>query len=120
MKEHPVFERHENDLHCTVPINIVQAVLGATIEVPTLEGPHKLEIPEGTQSQTELRLKGRGVAEVQGRGGRGDLVVHVVVKIPTKITKDQRKIFEQLEDTLPVNNEPHEKGLLEKVKDYFM
>ena len=120
VKEHPVFERHENDLHCTVPINIVQAVLGATIEVPTLEGPHKLEIPEGTQSQTELRLKGRGVAEVQGRGGRGDLVVHVVVKIPTKITKDQRKIFEQLEDTLPVNNEPHEKGLLEKVKDYFM
>jgi len=120
VKEHPIFERHENDLHCTVPINIVQAVLGATIEVPTLEGPHKLEIPEGTQSQTELRLKGRGVAEVQGRGGRGDLVVHVVVKIPTKITKDQRKIFEQLEDTLPVNNEPHEKGLLEKVKDYFM
>jgi molecular chaperone DnaJ len=119
VKEHPVFERQENDLHCTVPINVVQAVLGAQIEVPTLEGPHTLEIPEGTQSGTEMRVRGKGVAEVQGRG-RGDLVVHVVVKIPTKITKDQRKIFEQLEETLPVNNEPHEKGLLEKVKDYFM
>jgi molecular chaperone DnaJ len=119
VSDHPVFERRENDLHCTVPINIVQAVLGAEIEVPTLEGPHTLTIAEGTQSGTELRVKGKGVAEVQGRG-KGDLVVHVLVKIPTKITKEQRKIFEQLEETLPVNNEPHEKGLLEKVKDYFM
>jgi len=119
VKEHPVFERRENDLHCTVPINIAQAALGTVIEVPTLEGPHQLEIPEGTQSETELRVKGRGVAEVQGRG-RGDLVVHIVVKIPTRLTKEQRKLFEQLDDTLPVNNEPHEKGLLEKVKDYFM
>ncbi len=119
VKEHSIFERRENDLHCTVPINIVQAVLGSVVEVPTLEGPHKLEIPEGTQSATEMRVKGKGVAEVQGRG-RGDLVVHIVVKIPTRLTKEQRKVFEQLEDTLPVNNEPHEKGLLDKVKDYFM
>jgi molecular chaperone DnaJ len=119
VKEHPVFERRENDLHCTVPISIVQAVLGASIQVPTLEGPHTLQIPEGTQSGTELRLKGKGVAEVQGRG-HGDLVVQVVVKIPSKITKEQRKLFEQLAETLPVNNEPHEKGIFEKVKDYFM
>jgi molecular chaperone DnaJ len=119
VKEHSIFERRENDLHCTVPINIAQAVLGAVIEVPTLEGPHQLEVPEGTQSETELRVKGRGVAEVQGRG-RGDLVVRIVVKIPTRLTKEQRKVFEQLEDSLPVNNEPHEKGLLDKVKDYFM
>lgn len=119
VREHPIFERRENDLHCTVPVNIAQAVLGAEIEVPTLEGPHTLTIPEGTQSSTEFRVKGKGVAEVQGRG-RGDLVVHVIVRIPNKITKEQRKIFEQLEETLPVNNEPHEKGLLEKVKDYFM
>jgi molecular chaperone DnaJ len=119
VKEHPVFERRENDLHCTVPVNIAQAVLGAQLEVPTLEGPHTLTIAEGTQSGTEIRVKGKGVAEVQGRG-RGDLVVHVVVKIPTRLTKEQRTIFEQLEDTLPVDNEPHEKGLLEKVKDYFM
>jgi molecular chaperone DnaJ len=119
VKEHPVFERRENDLHCTVPINIAQAVLGAQLDVPTLEGPHTLTIAEGTQSGTEIRVKGKGVAEVQGRG-RGDLVVHVLVKIPTRLSKEQRTLFEQLEDTLPVDNEPHEKGLLEKVKDYFM
>ena len=87
--------------------------------MPTLEGPHDLVIPEGTQSGTELRIKGKGVPEVQGRG-RGDLVVHIDVRIPTKLTREQRKLFEQLADTLPVNNEPHEKGLFEKVKDLFM
>ena len=119
VKEHAIFERHGNDLHCTVPINVTQAVLGDEITVPTLEGPHDLVIPEGTQSGTELRIKGRGVPEVQGRG-RGDLVVHIDVRIPSKLTRDQRKMFEQLAETLPVNNEPHEKGLFEKVKDLFM
>jgi len=119
VKEHPVFERHENDLHCTIPINIAQAALGDEIEIPTLEGPHILAIPEGVQNGTELRVKGKGVPEVQGRG-RGDLVAHIMVKVPTKLSKDQRRLFEQLSDTLPVNNEPHEKGLLAKVKDYFM
>ena len=119
VKEHPIFERQENDLHCTVPISVAQAVLGDQITVPTLEGPHQLSIPEGTQSGTELRIKGRGVPEVQGRG-RGDLVVHVDVRIPAKLTREQRKLFEQLAESLPVNNEPHEKGLLEKVKDYFL
>jgi molecular chaperone DnaJ len=119
VKEHTVFERQGNDLHCTIPINIAQAVLGDEIPVPTLEGPHLLVIPEGTQNGTELRVKGRGVPEVQGKG-RGDLVVHVDVRVPTKLTRDQRKIFEELSDSLPVNNEPHEKGLFEKVKDLFM
>jgi molecular chaperone DnaJ len=119
VKEHPVFERRENDLHCTVPINIAQAVLGTEIQVPTLEGPHSLDVPEGTQNGTELRIKGKGVPEVQGRG-RGDLVVRIAVRVPTKLTRDQKKLFEQIAETLPVNNEPHEKGLFEKVKDYFM
>jgi len=119
VKDHAIFERHGNDLHCHVPINIAQAVLGDEISVPTLEGPHPLEIPEGTQSGTELRIKGKGVPEVQGRG-RGDLVVRIDVRVPTKISREQRKLFEQLSDTLPVNNEPHEKGLFEKVKDLFM
>ncbi|MCU1327979.1 MAG: chaperone protein DnaJ [Bryobacterales bacterium] len=118
VKDHPIFERHENDLHCSVPISISQAALGDEIEVPTLEGPHKLEIPEGTQSGVQLRVRGKGVAEVNGRG-RGDLIVHVIVKVPTKLNKEQRKLFEQLAATLPVNNEPHEKGLLDKVKDLF-
>ena len=118
VKDHPVFERVENDLHCTVPINIAQAVLGDEIQVPTLEGPHKIQIPEGIQSGTELRVKGKGVADVNGRG-KGDLIVQIVVKVPNKLTREQRKLFEQVAATLPVNNEPHEKGLLDKVKDLF-
>lgn len=119
VKEHQIFERHGNDLHCTVPINVAQATLGDQITVPTLDGTQELHIPEGTQSGTELRIKGKGVSEVQGRGV-GDLVVHIDVRIPAKLTRDQRKLFEQLSESLPVNNEPHEKGLFEKVKDLFM
>ena len=119
VKEHPIFERHDNDLHCRIPINVAQATLGARIQAPTLEGPYELNIPEGTQNGTQLRVKGKGVPEVQGKG-RGDLVIHIDVRIPTKLTRDQRRMFEELEDTLPVDNDPHEKGLLDKVKDYFM
>jgi molecular chaperone DnaJ len=118
VKEHEIFEREGSNIHCTIPINVAQAVLGATIPVPTLEGPHSLEIPEGTQSGTELKVRGKGVPELQGRG-RGDLIVHLEVKIPTRLTREQRQIFEQLRETLPVNNEPDEKGLLDKVKEYF-
>jgi molecular chaperone DnaJ len=119
VKEHSFFERDGNDLRCTIPISVTQAVLGAQIEVPTLEGNHPLLIPEGTQSGAELRITGKGVPEVQGRR-RGDLVVRCEVRIPTKLTKDQKRMFEELAETLPVNNEPHEKGLFAKVKDYFM
>jgi molecular chaperone DnaJ len=119
VKDHPIFERDGNDLHCRIPVNVVQAALGATIQAPTLEGPHELQIPEGTQNGTQLKVKGKGVPEVQGKG-RGDLIVHIDVRIPAKLTREQRRIFEELEDTLPVNNDPHEKGLLDKVKDYFM
>lgn len=119
VKEHQVFERHNNDLHCRIPINIAQAALGAKIQAPTLEGPHELTIPEGTQSGAQLRLKGKGVPEVQGKG-RGDLIVHIEVRTPTKLNRDQKRLFEELRETLPVDNDPHEKGLLDKVKDYFM
>ena len=74
--------------------------------------------PEGTQSGTELRLKGKGVPEVQGRG-RGDLVVHIDVRMPAKLTREQRKLFEQLAESLPVNNEPHAKGLVREGQRSF-
>ncbi len=119
VQEHPVFDRQENDLHCTIPVNLAQAALGADIEVPTLDGPEPFKIPEGTQSGQTFRLRHKGVPDVSGRG-RGDLYVHVQVKVPTKITREQRKLFEDLRDTLPADNKPHERGLFEKVKDYFM
>lgn len=119
VKPHPFFERHERDLHCTIPLNIAQAALGAEIEVPTLEMPYKLKIPEGTQNGAQFKVRNRGIAELNGNG-RGDLYVHVDVKVPSRLTKEQRKLFEQLRDTLPVDNAPSEKGLFEKVKDYFI
>jgi len=119
VKEHPFFERHENDLHCTIPLNIAQASLGCEIEVPTLGQPHKLKIPEGTQNAAQFKLRHQGVA-ILNSGARGDLYVHVSVKMPTRLTREQRKFLEQLRDTLPVDNHPSEKGLFDKVKDYFM
>ena len=118
VKEHAFFERREHDLHCTIPIGMAQAALGAEIEVPTLEQPHKLKIPEGTQSGAQFRLRGKGAPVLNG-SGRGDLFIHVDVKVPTRLTREQRKLLEQLRDTLPVDNAPAEKGLFEKVKDYF-
>jgi len=119
VKDHSFFERRENDLHCTIPLNIAQAALGAEIEVPTLEGPHKLKIPEGTQNGALFRLRHKGVT-ILNSTSRGDLYVHVDVKVPTRLTREQRKLFEQLRSTLPVDNNPHEKGLFDKVKDYFV
>jgi len=87
--------------------------------VPTLGQPQKLKIPEGTQNGAQFRLKNQGVTVVNG-SSRGDLYVHVQVKMPTRLSREQRKLLEQLRDTLPVDNRPTEKGLFDKVKDYFM
>ncbi|HWQ56181.1 MAG TPA: molecular chaperone DnaJ [Bryobacteraceae bacterium] len=119
VKEHPLFEREGNDLHCTVPVNVAQAALGDEVDVPTLDGPERLKVPEGTQNGAKFRLRGKGVPDVNG-GSRGDLWVHVDVKIPTRLSKEQKKLFEQLGETLPTEFEPGEKGLFDKVKDYFM
>jgi molecular chaperone DnaJ len=117
--EHPIFERHDNDLHCTVPINIAQAALGASVDILTFDGLQNVKIPEGSQAGNRLRLKGLGVPSLNG-GGRGDTYVHLDVRVPAKLTRDQRKLFEQLREVLPVENEPAEKGIFDKVKDYFL
>jgi molecular chaperone DnaJ len=119
VQEHPVFEREGNDLHCVIPVNVAQAALGVEIEVPTLDGRQPLKIPEGTQSGSKFKLRNQGVPDVNGRG-RGDLWIHVDVRVPSKLTKEQRKIFEQLMITLPAENEPTKKGVFEKVRDFFM
>jgi molecular chaperone DnaJ len=98
---------------------VAQAALGCEIEVPTLGEPSKLKIPEGTQSGSQFRFRNKGVPIVNG-SGRGDLLVRVEVKVPARISREQRRLLEQLRDTLPVDNAPAEKGLFEKVKDYFV
>jgi molecular chaperone DnaJ len=117
--EHPIFDRSEADLHCTVPVNVAQAALGTEVDVLTFDGLQTVKIPEGTQHGARVRLKNLGVPRLGGHG-RGDLYVNVAVKVPTKLTREQRKLFDQLRETLPAENEPAEKSLLEKVKDYFV
>ena len=98
VKEHPLFERDENDIYLTLPITITEAVLGSKKEVPTLYGNIKLTIPAGSSSEDKHRIKGKGVEDVQ-TGRKGDMYVIIDVHIPKKISKEQKKLFEQLSRT---------------------
>jgi molecular chaperone DnaJ len=120
VKEHPFFERRGADLFCTIPVSITQATLGVELQVPGLGSEEKLKIPEGTQSGAVFRVRGKGLADPHG-GGKGDLYYHVRVLTPTKLTREQRKLIEQLGTTLKVENKPAERGstLFDKVKDIF-
>ena len=116
--EHAFFKRDGTSLFCEMPVSVPQAALGATLEVPTLDGGKtKLAVPEGTQSGTVLRVKGQGIPALGGRG-RGDLHVLVRVVVPKHLTSEQRKLFEQLGKTLPVPDfKDKDKSLLERMKD---
>ena len=119
VKDHAIFERQAEELHCTIPVNVAQAALGTQIDLLTFDGLETVKVPESTQSGAHIRLRGLGVPRLQA-SGRGDLSVHIDVRVPSKLTREQRKLFESLRETLPAENEPHEKGLMDKVKDYFM
>jgi molecular chaperone DnaJ len=120
VKEHPFFERRGADLYCTIPISIAQAALGAEILVPMLIGEERLKIPEGTQTGSIFRLKGKGLPDPHG-GGKGDLYVNVRVVTPSKLSREQRRLLAQLGASLPVENRPAERNssFFEKVKDIF-
>lgn len=118
VQEHSVLEREDVHLHCTIPVNIAQAALGAEISVPTLQGSETLKIPPGVQTGAQFRLRGKGVPYLNGHG-RGDLVVHISVVVPARLTREQRKVFEQLLDLLPAENQPTEKGLFQRFRDYL-
>ena len=92
VKSHEIFQRDGDDLICEVPISIVQAALGAEIDVPTLEGKVKMKIPAGTQSGKVFRMKGRGIKDVQGLH-QGDQHVRVIVETPTRLTGKQKELL---------------------------
>ncbi len=119
VKDHPIFERQGEELHCTIPVNVAQAALGTQIDLLTFDGLETVKVSEGTQTGAHIRLRNLGAPRLQG-SGRGDLFVHIDVRVPAKLTREQRRLFESLRETLPAENEPHEKGLMDKVKDYFM
>jgi molecular chaperone DnaJ len=119
VKEHAFFERRGSDLYCTIPVSFPQAALGAKIKVPTLRGEEDLEIPESTQSGQIFRVKGKGLPNPHG--GRGDLYVNIRVVVPGKVSREQKKMLEQLGQSLKVENKPAERSssFFDKVKDIF-
>jgi molecular chaperone DnaJ len=118
VKPHRFFEREGSDLLCQVPISFSQATLGAEIEVPTLDGTERLTIPRGSQSGEVLKLKGRGMPDLNGRG-RGDLLVEIVLETPRKLTPRQEELFRELAEIEHEEVSPRRKGFFEKLRDYF-
>ncbi len=118
VQEHPIFARHGDDLYCEVPISFTQAALGAQIEIPTLAGRAVLKIPPGSQTGTELRVKGKGLPNVRGYG-RGDLVARIFVEVPTHLTAKQRDVLEEYARLENGAGSPLVQGFWEKVKALF-
>jgi molecular chaperone DnaJ len=126
VQEHEFFRRDGLNLFCEIPVNFTTVALGGEIQVPTLDGPDNVKVPEGTATGTTLRLRGKGMPDVNGRG-RGDLFATVQVQTPRKLSKEQRQVLEQLAKTLPQErfeprkhqDEQDERNLFDRVKDMF-
>ena len=118
VRRHQLFEREGPDLHCQVPITMVQAALGTEIDAPTLEGKVKLKIPEGTQSGKVMRLRGKGLPTLRS-AARGDQLLHIFVETPTRLTSSQRELLEQFAEESDVKVNPAHKGFLDKLREIF-
>ncbi|ABZ84988.1 chaperone protein dnaj [Heliomicrobium modesticaldum Ice1] len=121
VQPHSFFERDNDDVTCQVPINFVQAALGAEIEVPTLDGKVSLKIPEGTQTGAVFRIRGKGIKRLRGTG-RGDQRIEVKVTVPTRLSEKQKELLREFGRTLKAENieSEKEKSFFEKMKDAFM
>ena len=118
VKPHPLFQRDGANVLCEMPITFTQAALGAEIEVPTLDGKVRYTIPEGTQTGTTFRLKGKGIPYV-GYKNRGDQYVTVVVETPTKLTQAQKDLLKKFASTVNDEGQPKRKSFFEKLKNSF-
>ncbi|TCS36805.1 molecular chaperone DnaJ [Paucimonas lemoignei] len=121
IKQHAVFQRDGDDLHCEIPISFAKAALGGEVEVPTLNGKASFSLPEGTQTGKTFRLRGKGIKGVRS-GYPGDLFCHVVIETPVKLTDKQKDLLREL-DRLTMEggskHSPHSKSWMDKVKSFF-
>ena len=117
IKRHPIFQRDDMDVLCEVPISFSQAALGAQIQVPTLDGKVSFDLPEGTQTGKEFVLYGKGIPEVGNSRRRGNHRFTVVVETPTKLTREQKELLRQLDDTM--EGTPKRKKFIDTLKDFF-
>ena len=121
IKQHEIFERDGDDLHCTVPVTLTLAALGGSVTVPTLSGKAEIELPDGTQHGKTFRLRGKGIKGVRS-SYPGDLYCHVTVETPVRLTEHQRKMMKELDESLKKGGErhsPNAKSWTDRVKDLF-
>ena len=121
IKQHEIFERDGDDLHCTMPVGMTTAALGGTIEVPTLGGKAEIDLPEGTQHGKTFRLRGKGIKGVRS-SYPGDLYCHISVETPVKLTEYQRKLLKDLDKSFRDagdRHSPNAKSWTDRVKDLF-
>jgi len=121
VKQHPIFERDGEHLHCEIPIGFVEAALGGEVEIPTLDGRINLKIPAETQTGKQFRLKGKGVKQVRG-GTQGDLFVHVLAETPVNLTKQQKELLQELDASIRSGGKKHSpksQGWGDGVKSFF-
>ena len=121
VKQHDIFERDGDDLHCSVPVGMVTAALGGSIEVPTLGGKAEIELPEGTQHGKTFRLRGKGIKGMRS-SYPGDLYCHVAVETPIKLTDAQRKLLKELDESFKKGGDrhsPNAKSWTDRVKNLF-
>jgi molecular chaperone DnaJ len=118
IKEHEVFEREESNLYCEVPVAFTTAALGGELKVPTLEGQAQIKIPAGTQSGAVFKLRGKGIASLNSTN-RGDLMVRVLVEVPSKLNGEQRRKLEEFAALMGDDNAPLHKSFFEKAKEFF-
>ena len=118
IQEHKIFQRDEDNLYCEVPIPFTLATLGGEVPVPTLEGKANLKIPAGTQSAQMFKLRGKGIVHVNGHD-RGDLLVRVMVEVPTKLNAEQRAKLQEFAELCGDENTPLRKSFFDRAKEFF-
>jgi molecular chaperone DnaJ len=118
VREHEIFTREEDDLYCEVPLSFATAALGGEITVPTLQGKATLKIPAGTQSNTQFRLRGHGIVNIDNKA-KGDLRVRVLVEVPTRLNSEQRRKLEEFAESCGEDNSPMHKKFFEQAKAFF-
>lgn len=118
VKPHKLFKRDGYNLYCEIPLTITQAALGGEIDIPTLEGPIKHTIAEGTQPNDEIRLKGHGIQTLRG-SGKGDLYVRIRVDVPRKLNDQQKQLLRNFEESLSGKEYETHKSFLDRMKDLF-
>ncbi len=119
IKKHKIFTRDGYDIICELPVTFVEATLGAEVQVPTIDGKVSYNIPEGTQTATVFRLRGKGVPKLHGNGARGDQYVRINIEIPKNLSEKQKNILRQFDENVEPGKYKERKSFFDKVKDFL-